>query len=380
MSAAGAAAASDGYDRRRRELQAFDHTKAGVKGLVDAGITAVPAIFLHPPDPHPHITAAAAIPVIDLASAAGDQRNSVVAEVRAAAETVGFFQVVNHGVPSSPATLDAVRRFHESPAEAKRPYYTRDPAVRVRFNSNFDLFESPAANWRDTLFCQVAPPRDADELPEAVRRAMPEYGAGVRALAVRVLELLSEALGLPRNRLGEMGCVDGLSVVCNYYPPCPEPDRTMGTSRHSDPSFLTVLLQDGMGGLQVLLLLDDDDDDEEQGGGRRWGWVDVPPLPGALLINVGDLLQLVSNGRFKSVEHRVLANKSKDTARVSVAAFCNADIGRSTRLYGPIEELVSDGNPPVYRSVTVREFLGHYDGKGLDGRPALHHFLLDQRE
>lgn len=89
-------------------------------------------------------------------------------------------------------------------------------------------------------------------------------------------------------------------------------------------------------------------------------------------------VQLVSNGRFRSVEHRVLANKSKDTARVSVAAFCNADIGRSTRLYGPIAELVSDDNPPVYRSVTVREFLGHYDGKGLDGRPALHHFLLDQ--
>jgi hypothetical protein len=75
--------------------------------------------------------------------------------------------------------------------------------------------------------------------------------------------------------------------------------------------------------------------------------------------------------------HPATANKSKDAARVSVASFCNADIGRSTRLYGPVAEIVSDGSPPVYRSVTVREFLVHYDRKGLDGRPALDYFLLD---
>jgi hypothetical protein len=62
--------------------------------------------------------------------------------------------------------------------------------------------------------------------------------------------------------------------------------------------------------------------------------------------------------------HPATANKSKDAARVSVASFCNA-------------EIVSDGSPPVYRSVTVREFLAHYDRKGLDGHPALDYFLLD---
>ncbi|KAJ1265538.1 hypothetical protein BS78_08G083200 [Paspalum vaginatum] len=385
---------TEAYDRLS-ELKAFDDTKAGVKGLVDAGITSVPAIFLHQQlssssstTTSTTTTRARTIPVIDLSESEGPDaraREAVVAQVKSAAETVGFFHLVNHGVPREllSETLASVRRFHESPAEAKRAYYTRDAARRVRFNSNFDLFQSPAANWRDTLFC-AAPPR-AEELPPAVRRAVPAYAAAARGVAARVLGLLSEALGLPRGRLAAMGCADGASLVCNYYPPCPEPHRTMGCSAHSDPSFLTVLLQDAhaQGGLQARLgLLGGGDDEEED------GWADVPPVAGGapgLLVNVGDLLQLVSNGRFRSVEHRVVANRSSDTARVSVACFCNADIATSTRLYGPIAELLasSDGGDgrgarALYRSVTVPEFLAHYDRKGLDGRPALHHFLLPQ--
>ncbi|KAL6638618.1 hypothetical protein ACP70R_023729 [Stipagrostis hirtigluma subsp. patula] len=357
----------DGYDRRR-ELQAFDDSKADVKGLVDAGITAIPAIFHHHPPPGRQLLQQqpATIPVIDLSAA---DAPGVVAQVKAAAETVGFFQVVNHGVPGEllAEMLAAIRRFNEQPPEAKRPYYTRELSRKVRFNSNFDLFQSPAANWRDTLFCEAAPePPHPEELPAAVRHVMLEYGGAMRAVAARVLALLSEALGLGRHHLGEMGCAEGLSVVSNYYPPCPEPHLTMGCSAHSDPSFLTVLLRDAMPGLQVL---------------QAGTWVEVPAdVPGALLINIGDLLELVSNGRFKSVEHRVVANQSRDRGRVSVACFCNADIARSRRVYGPIPELTSEEEPPLYRGVTVPEFLACYDRKGLDGRPTLHDFLLPRHQ
>ncbi|TKW04509.1 hypothetical protein SEVIR_7G114500v4 [Setaria viridis] len=375
MSATGSAAGvASGYDRRR-ELQAFDDTKAGVKGLVDAGVTAIPSIFHHPPEsledtttsPPSCTDGAFAIPVVDLSAAA--RREDVVAQVRHAAGTVGFFHVVNHGVPEGlmAGMLAGARRFNEGPAEAKRALYSRDQARKVRFGSNFDLFQSAAANWRDTLFCDLAPdPPLPEELPEVLRNVIMEYGDAVMKLGLRVSELLSESLGLSSGHLREMGCMESLHAVCQYYPPCPEPHLTFGIKSHTDPAFFTVLLQDGStGGLQVLV---------DRGGGHRRTWVDVPPLPGSLTVNIGDLLQLVSNDRFRSVEHRVPAIKSKDPARVSVASFFNTDLKRSTRLYGPI----TDGRrPPLYRSVTAQEFMAHFNSVGLDRCP-LDYYRLER--
>ncbi|KAL6861840.1 hypothetical protein ACP4OV_017540 [Aristida adscensionis] len=373
---AAAAGMASGGDGRLRELQEFDDTKTGVKGLVDSGITSIPAIFHHPPDSlllevTKTMPTSMAIPVIDLSSARPEE---VIDQVREAAETVGFFQVVNHGVPGEllASMLAAVKRFNEQPVEAKRPYYTRDPSRKIKFNSNFDLFQSSAANWRDSITCLMAPePPQLEELPEAIRGVMLEYGDAVMKLALRMFELLSRSLGLDSDHLKDMGSTESLVVVSHYYPPCPEPHLTLGTSKHTDPAFLTVLLQDAMCGLQVLT---------EQDGNVQ-GWTDVPPLPGALIINIGDMLQLVSNGRFRSVEHRVLANQSKDTPRISVASFFSAEYMKTpTRLYGPIPELTSSEgcNPPLYRSVTAREFIAHFRNKGLDSRHRLDYFKLEQ--
>ncbi|WJZ87276.1 hypothetical protein VitviT2T_006671 [Vitis vinifera] len=96
-------------------------------------------------------------------------------------------------------------------------------------------------------------------------------------LGLKLLELISEALCLNPNHLKDMDCAEGLLILCHYYPACPQPELTMASTRHSDNDFLTILLQDQIGGLQVL---------------HQDQWVDIPPVPGALVINVGDLLQV----------------------------------------------------------------------------------------
>ena len=112
------------------------------------------------------------------------------------------------------------------------------------------------------------------------------YTKEVMKLGHSLFELLSEALGLDRNYLKNIECAEGLVFVGNYYPACPEPERTMGISKHFDNDFLTVLLQDHVGGLQIC---------------RDNRWFDVPPVPEALVINVGDLLQASS---FVTVHHQ----------------------------------------------------------------------------
>lgn len=108
------------------------------------------------------------------------------------------------------------------------------------------------------------------------REMMIEYSKEVMKLGKLLFELLSEALGLNTNHLKDMDCTNSLLLLGHYYPPCPQPDLTLGLTKHSDNSFLTILLQDHIGGLQVL---------------HDQYWVDVPPVPGALVVNVGDLLQ-----------------------------------------------------------------------------------------
>ena len=333
-------------------LQAFDDTKAGVKGLVDAGATAIPAIFHHPPDSFIPSTVATnvAVPVVDLSG----RRPDVVGAVKAAAETVGFFLLVNHGVPEAAMSgmLAAVRRFNEEPTEAKAPYYTRDAARRVRYSCNADLFQTLVGKWRDTIYMDDADQLTPDEetevlLPPALRGVAPEYTGQMRRLGRALFELLSEALGLPRRGYleEEAGGMEALSVAGHYYPACPEPHLTMGTVKHSDPSFLTVLLQDAVGGLQVLV------DDLLKEGSEPAAWVDVPAIGEAsLVVNVGDFLQLVSNDRFKSPVHRVVSKSVGP--RVSVACFFRAN---GATVCAPV--VVDGSGPPRYRSIKAEEML-----------------------
>ncbi|XP_026395409.1 1-aminocyclopropane-1-carboxylate oxidase homolog 1-like [Papaver somniferum] len=365
---------SNNYDRMK-ELKAFDETKAGVRGLVDAGIKEVPRIFISPPsddikknlDSNTELAKEFSIPVIDLGDIKkGDahQRRMIIDQVINSCENFGFFQVVNHGVPKNltDGMLEKVRLFHEQPAEVRAAYYSRNLKVNCGYVSNFDLYQAPSANWRDTYYCSMAPtPPKPEEIPTVLRDTLMEYSGHVEKLGLELFELISEGLGLKPNYLKDMECAKGWALLCHYYPECPQPELTIGTAKHADSDFLTILLQDNyISGLQVL--------HENQ-------WVDVPPVPGALIVNMGDLLQLISNDRLKSVEHRVLANL--EHPRVSVACFFHGTrLEQPSRKYGPIKELLSESDRPKYRETTVHEYITHFHAKGLDGKSALDVFKI----
>lgn len=104
---------------------------------------------------------------------------------------------------------------------------------------------------------------------------MLEYTKQVLALGTSLFRLLSEALDLEANHLIDMKCSEGLALLLHYYPKCPQPDLTIGASKHADSDFLTMLLTDQVRGLQVLY---------------QNKWVNMPSVQGALVVNIGDLL------------------------------------------------------------------------------------------
>ncbi|CAK7338942.1 unnamed protein product [Dovyalis caffra] len=329
------------YDEAK-EVMAFDETKAGVKGLVDSGVTKVPRFFVQPSERVEKLSSKSSninfqVPIIDFEGFENSRRIEVVNEIRKASEEWGFFQVVNHGIPVSvmDEMLVGVKRFHEQPQEVKMELYSRDANQRVKFFSGVLLLTKEPAIWRDTIAFDFKDGKlDPEHFPDIFRKEVSEYIRHVMTIGKTLSEFLSESLGLRSDYLSSIECMVTASLVGHYYPACPEPDLTLGTANHTDPSFLTILLQDNMGGLQVR---------------HQNQWVDVP------------LCMLITNDKFKSVEHRVLAGEVGP--RTSVACFFFPSTENTLKPYGVIKELLSD-KPPLYRETHLAEYMAQFMTKG----------------
>lgn len=282
-------------------------------------------------------------------------------KIARASRELGFFQIVNHGIEVEvlERVIGAIKGFHEQPKEVKAMVYRRDMKTGVSFFSNVDLFQSKAASWRDTLQVRLGPALpELDEVPEICRNEVVEWNQHVTKLGELLMGLLCEGLGVEKGRLKELTFLDAKVMVAHYYPNCPQPDLTVGITSHTDPGALTILLQDQRGGLQVKCGAE---------------WVDVKPVPGALVINIGDILQILSNDEYISMEHRVLANSFREP-RISAAVFFNPSNRDS--LYRPFPELISPEKPTRFQEFTLTDYLRRFFTKELDGKSLVNYYRL----
>ncbi|CAI0469309.1 unnamed protein product [Linum tenue] len=341
----------------------------GVKQLYEKGIKKLPRKYILPSHERPNITSNNGhqhqyqapkdfatknggikqniqLPVIDFAELQGPNRAQVLKSLANACENYGFFQVVNHNIGDGVISdmIDVGTRFFGLPFEERSKYMSANMKAPVRYGTSFNQNKDNVFCWRDflKLMCQPLP----DVLPH-----WPSSPQDFRHLFVMLMEAILESLS-PAPETAAFPTADGEVVdemekelmeggsqlmVVNCYPPCPEPDLTLGMPPHSDYGFLTLLLQDDVAGLQIQ---------------HNDKWVTVDPIPNAFVVNVGDHLEIFSNGRYKSVLHRVLTNQSRN--RISVASLHSLPFEYTVR---PWPKLISEQNPQRYRDTDFATFL-----------------------
>ena len=275
------------------------------------------------------------VPVIDLAA----DHDVLVAEVAAACRDWGFFQLLNHGVDETLArgAMVAAQAFFDLAPEQKRlssrsldnpwGYYDRELTKNQRDRKEiFDYGQEGEIPW----------PRS----PADFRARVQAYEAACHRLALQLVGLAAEGLGHPAAALcRHFGPAHSSFLRMNYYPrevellqeaDMPEAGE-LGISPHTDAGGLTVLLQDGVAGLQVY---------------RDGDWYEVAVLPGALTINIGDMMQVWANDHYHAALHRVRGSTAE--RRYSIAYFLNPDYASQ------VQPLI--GDVPHYRSFTWQEF------------------------
>ncbi|GFZ07602.1 gibberellin 2-beta-dioxygenase [Actinidia rufa] len=281
------------------------------------------------------------VPLIDLSKP--DSKNLLVK----ACEEFGFFKVVNHGVPTGLITkleTEAIK-FFSSPLSKKEKAGSTSPFGY----GNKSIGPNGDIGWVEYLLLTTNPEFNYQgfasifgENPEIFRCAVNEYVSAVKSMACEILELLSDGLKIqPRNVFSKLLMDEQSDSVfrMNHYPPCQPVDGRdlIGFGEHTDPQIISVLRSNNTSGLQISL--------------RDGHWISVPPDQDSFFINVGDSLQVMTNGRFKSVRHRVMANSSK--SRVSMIYFGGPPLSEKI---APLPSLMEDEEDSLYKEFTWFEY------------------------
>ncbi|KAI7987100.1 Gibberellin 3-beta-dioxygenase 1 [Camellia lanceoleosa] len=280
------------------------------------------------------------IPIVDLMDP------DVVDRVSHACQTWGIFQVTNHGL--SPSLLEGVEeetwRLFSLPVPEKMKVLRLPDGATGYGTARIAPFYSKSM-WHEGFtimggsfveHAKVLWPNDYKRFCDVID----ECQKSMKTLAHKLLHIILKSLNLSEeqesNWATKIHQSETNALQLNSYPTCPDPNQAIGLPPHTDSLLLTILHHSNTSGLQIF----------RDGG---FGWVPVSSVPGALTVNVGDLLHILSNGKFPTVYHRVVV--SGTCHRVSMGYFYGLPVDSTVEPLSKVEF-------PMYKSLTVREYIG----------------------
>ncbi len=304
------------------------------------------------------------IPLVDFAPFLTDDpsgQKRVAKEIYQACHEVGFLYLINHGIPQAQISraFEESRQFFNLPmaqkqeiswsnelsnrgyvgVERERLDETQPGDLKEAFNMGKEVTQAEAAKTGASLVLNRWP-----EGQDEFRMVINEFFKVCATSAARVFRAFAIALSIPETFIADKHRKHNYTLRLLHYPPlsvAPKPGQ-IRAGAHSDYGTLTLLFQDDVGGLEVL--------------NTEGQWISAPSVPGAVLINTGDLTERWSNDVFRSTKHRVgLPQPEKaERDRYSIAFFCQPDAEAEIAC---LPSCQSEEHPPKYPPVTSGEYL-----------------------
>ncbi|MEI4980593.1 2-oxoglutarate and iron-dependent oxygenase domain-containing protein [Aeromonas caviae] len=292
------------------------------------------------------------LPIIDLAALKGTPaaRSQMLAQLGQAAREVGFFYLVGHDLSESARqeTLALAARFFALSLEEKlavqmvhSPHFRgynqvgaeltlARPDLREQFDIMNEAQALPVAHIREPWQRLIGPNQWPAALPEMKTRLL-AWQDRLSDITLTLLDAFAEVLGQPAGVFDESirgAPYQHMKLI--HYPGQPEGSSGQGVGAHKDPGYLTLVMQDDHSGLEVE---------------TADGWIPAPPLPGALVVNIGELLELASDGYLKATLHRVVS-PPPGVSRLSCAFFMAARLDATVPLLSLSPELAALAEGP----------------------------------